>query len=183
MLQPRGITVAQPDDLGISLHVEETGNTFAENARLKAEAFSQTSGLIALADDSGLVVDALGGEPGVHSARYGGLAATDLDRVHLVLERMRNVPDAERTARFVAVVAVAAPGREAATFEGQVEGCIAREPRGTAGFGYDPIFYYPPWGCTFAEVTRDRKAEVSHRGKAMSAAVAYLLSEQEGLYT
>jgi XTP/dITP diphosphohydrolase len=168
--------VLTPDDLGLALDVAETGSTFAANARLKAEAFSAASGLPALADDSGLVVDALGGEPGIHSARYGGPGLTDADRTALVLARMRTVPDGARAAAFVAVVAVAVPGLDTTVFEGRVEGRITRELAGTHGFGYDPIFFYEPAGMTFAQLTREEKARVSHRGRALRPAAEHHMS-------
>jgi XTP/dITP diphosphohydrolase len=171
MLEP--FKVLAPVDVGVELDVAETGSTFAENARLKAEAFCRATGLLTLADDSGLVVDALGGEPGVYSARYGG-TRSDRDRLALVLERLGAVPDDRRTARFVAAIALARPGHETELFEASVEGTITREPRGQHGFGYDPIFVYPPAGRTFAEMEQGEKARVSHRGKALRQAVNFL---------
>ena len=125
-------------------------------------------------DDSGLEVDALAGEPGVYSARYAGPSATDADNNRLVLERMRGLQD--RTSRFVCVVALAQAGRLVRTFRGEVEGQLAEEPRGGNGFGYDPLFYYPPFGCTFGEAPLDEKMKVSHRSKALDALRKYLLS-------
>jgi XTP/dITP diphosphohydrolase len=161
-------------DLGIDLEVEETGITFAENAVLKAEAFLEAGGILSVADDSGLVVDALQGAPGIYSARYGGPDRTDDDRNRLVLEEMQAVPRELRTARFVCAIAVALPGRETAVFEGSVEGFITREAIGDQGFGYDPIFYYPAFGHTFGEVDADLKATVSHRGNALQHAAPFL---------
>jgi XTP/dITP diphosphohydrolase len=168
MLSPLGYTVASPRELGVALHVEERGRTFAENAVLKAEAFRDAAGWTALADDSGLVVDALDGAPGVYSARYGGPHLTDAERCARLLRAMDGVPEERRTARFVAVLALASPGRPTVTFEGAVEGFIARQPRGHGGFGYDPIFVHPPTGATFAELSAEQKAAVSHRGRALS---------------
>lgn len=176
MLVPAGYTVCCPDDLGLRVEVEETGSTFAENAILKAEAFRDASGLAALADDSGLVVEALGGEPGVRSARYGGPGLTDAGRTALLLARMASVPDGRRSARFVAALALAVPGRTAEVFEGQVEGIITREPRGRGGFGYDPVFLYPPAGTTFAELASADKDAVGHRGRALRALLRHLTS-------
>ena len=139
-------------DLGLELEVEETGTTFVENAVLKAEACLGATGLLSVSDDSGLVVDALGGAPGIYSARYGGAGRTDADRNELVLDELRSVPDELRSARFVCVIAVARPEHETAVFEGTVEGFITRRVVGNEGFGYDPIFYYPPFERTFGEV-------------------------------
>jgi XTP/dITP diphosphohydrolase len=175
-LEPHGFRVLSPSDLGISLSVAETGSTFAENALLKAKAFHDSSKLITLADDSGLIVDALNGEPGAYSARYGGERASDSDRTQLVLRRLRAVPEPLRTARFVATIAVVCPGGHTQVFEKTAEGMIATEPRGHGGFGYDPIFLYAAAGRTFAEMSSGEKAEVSHRGKALAALVVYLLS-------
>lgn len=167
ILLPLGLEPVRPAELGIELEVDETGSTFAENAALKAEAFSRVARLPALADDSGLVVDALGGEPGVLSARYGGPGLSDADRVQLLLRRMQDVPDNQRTARFVAAIALARPGDQTFAVQELVDGQITRAPRGHRGFGYDPVFLYPPFGRTFAEVEPEEKDRVSHRGKAM----------------
>lgn len=149
----------------------EDGATFEENARKKAEHYSLHSpGEVVLADDSGIEIDALGGAPGVRSARYA--AATEHgnsdDRANnsLVLEQMKDVPDEKRTGRFVCVIAIARDGKSIATFRGQAEGRILRELRGSGGFGYDPMFYFPALDKTFAELSPEEKAEVSHRGKA-----------------
>lgn len=177
ILSGEQIDVQIPTALGIDLDVPETGESFRENAILKAEAFSSASGLVALADDSGLVVDALGGEPGVYSARLGGPDATDEDRNRIVLERLRGTPWERRTARFAAVIAIAGADttpESAVTFTADVEGYIDLEPQGNNGFGYDPIFFYPPFGMTFGQVDAARKAEVSHRGKALRQAAAWL---------
>lgn len=160
--------VVIPSDLGLALHVDETGQTFRDNAILKAEAGAASASMLTIADDSGLQIDALGGEPGVYSARYGGPGKSDADRVMLVLERMQDVPTAERTARFVAAIAVAAPGRVVRTVEARVEGRISEAPRGAGTFGYDPIFVYPPLARTFAEMPPEEKAQVSHRGLALA---------------
>lgn len=179
ILDPLGIRTVTPRDLGISVEVEETGTTFRENALIKATAFSEQSGLPALADDSGLVVDALGGEPGVYSARYGGPGLTDADRTNLVLERMQGVPDQDRSCRFVAAVALVAPGTDSMVFEGDVEGVVGRQPQGPNGFGYDPIFIYPPFGLTFGQAEAAAKDRVSHRARAL-AALAHALSGPDG---
>jgi XTP/dITP diphosphohydrolase len=174
LLTPYGFSVLTPHEVGLVLDVDETGSTFADNAMLKADAFAAASGLPSLADDSGLVVDALGGEPGIRSARYGGPGLNDMHRTALVLERMEDVPDGARAAAFVAAVAVAVPGRAAQVFEGRVDGLLTRAPVGTGGFGYDPIFFYPPEGVTFAEMSRTEKARFSHRGRALRRAAEYL---------
>lgn len=155
---------------------EETGATYADNARLKARVAARAAGALALADDSGLEVDALGGAPGPRSARFGGPGLDDAARCRRLLELLRDVPDARRSARFRCVVAVADPASgDARTVEGVAEGRILRTERGTGGFGYDPIFYYPPLGRTFAELTEAEKGEVSHRGRALAAARRLLL--------
>jgi XTP/dITP diphosphohydrolase len=147
--------------------VEETGATFEENARIKAEAHSRGTGLAVLADDSGLEVDALQGEPGVRSARYGGANLDDAGRCALVLEQLRDVPSAMRRARFRCVLAIARAGKTIALFEGAVEGRILDRPRGENGFGYDPIFFHERARRTFAELTRAEKEALSHRGEAI----------------
>lgn len=174
LLIGRGMDAVSPIEAGIVLDIEESGTTFAQNAALKAEGFARVHHGIVLADDSGLVVDALGGGPGVHSARYGGLGATDADRNLLLLHQMEGVTGAARSARFIATVAVVVPGYKTAIFEGAVDGIIASEARGSEGFGYDPIFYFPAFGRTFGEAGPSLKARVSHRAKALRAAVDYL---------
>lgn len=152
---------------------EETGATFEENAVLKACYYSARADGPLFVDDSGLAVDALGGEPGVFSARYAGEGADDEANNRLLLERMRGVQD--RTARFVCVVALAEKGQLIKTFRGTVEGQLITEPRGDNGFGYDPLFYHPPFRCTLAQVDSDRKLSVSHRGKAIQSMLRYLV--------
>jgi XTP/dITP diphosphohydrolase len=144
---------------------EETGVTFEENAVQKALYYSKHCDGFVFVDDSGLEVDALSGAPGIYSARYAGLEATDETNNRLLLDRMRGVPN--RSARFVCVVALAESGRLVRTFRGEVEGQLTEEPRGTNGFGYDPLFYYLPFGCTFGEAPLARKMEVSHRSRAL----------------
>jgi XTP/dITP diphosphohydrolase len=153
---------------------EETGATFEENAVQKALYYSKHCEGLLFVDDSGLEVDALGGEPGVYSARYAGLNATDEANNRLLLDRMQGV--LERSARFVCVVALAKSGELVRTFRGEVEGLLAKEPRGLNGFGYDSLFYYPPFGCTFGEAPLERKMEVSHRGRALHSMRDYLLT-------
>ena len=153
---------------------EETGKTFEENARLKAEYYSRFAPGLLLADDSGLEVDALGGEPGVYSARYAGEDATDDANNKLLLARLGLNP--RRTGRFVCVIAVAEAGKSVQTFRGAVEGEILHETRGPGGFGYDPLFHYPPFGCTFGEVDDEKKFAVSHRGNALRSMLAWLIN-------
>ena len=174
-----GFEVVLQSDLGVHIDVEETGETFEENSLLKAKAVMEQTGLAAIADDSGLVVDALGGAPGVYSARYCGLA-TDEERLYRVLENMENVPDAQRTARFVSVITMLIPGKEPLVARGECEGLITRAPAGTGGFGYDPIFYTPSEKMTFSQITSQRKNEISHRARALFR-LADLL-KQEGYH-
>ncbi|HEY8490921.1 MAG TPA: XTP/dITP diphosphatase [Dehalococcoidia bacterium] len=162
--------LATPADLGLRLEVEEDGQTYHENALKKATAYAAAAGLPALADDSGLEVDVLDGRPGVHSARYVGQAASDGDRIGALLAELRGVPPERRTARFRAVIAVAAPDGRRWTAEGTVEGVIAQEPRGRSGFGYDPIFLLPELGRTMAELPAEEKNRVSHRARAAAGA-------------
>ena len=145
----------------------EDGETFRENALKKARIIAHSSGIVTLADDSGLCIDALDGRPGVLSARYGGEGATDAEKCARILNEMEHVPEPLRTARFVCIIALVTPQGEEDVFEGMCEGKIIRELRGTAGFGYDPIFYYPDSGCTFAEMDSEAKNRVSHRGRAL----------------
>lgn len=151
---------------------EETGNTFKENAILKAEYYGKFVDGLLFADDSGLEVDALGGAPGIYSARYAGPAATDTENNQLLLKNLEGVED--RTARFVCAIALVDRGRGLGVFQSEVDGSILHEARGDRGFGYDPLFYYPPFGCTFGEVSMDRKFAVSHRGTALSLMVKFL---------
>ena len=149
---------------------EETGATYADNALAKARTAAELTGALALGDDSGLEVDALDGAPGLYTARFGGPGLDDQGRRELLLERLRGVPPARRTARFRCVIALASPARAEKVVEGVAEGVIAEAPRGSGGFGYDPVFFYPPLGRTFAELSDEEKARVSHRGLALAAA-------------
>ena len=169
--------VAVLPGLGFIPPCKETGATFEENAVQKALYYSKHCDGPLFVDDSGLAVDALGGEPGVYSARYAGPDATDEANNRLLLDRMHGVR--ERSARFVCVVALAESGRLVRTFRGEVEGQLTEEPRGSNGFGYDPMFFYPPFGCTFGEATLDRKMEVSHRSKALHSMRECLLTSEK----
>lgn len=174
-----------PRDVGVEWTVEETGRTFEENARLKAVDAARRTGLLALADDSGLEVDYLDGRPGVFSARYAGgdrtdPALSDEDRCRIVLDEMKGVPDTQRSARFRAVIAIATPEGVVQTVEGVFEGRIAHEPRGEHGFGYDPIFFVPERGMTSAELPSQEKNAVSHRGAAARKARQILEAMSHG---
>lgn len=174
MVRELRVTFLSLDDVPNAPEVEEDGKTFAANALKKARIVSATFGIPALADDSGLCVDALGGRPGVLSARYAGEHASDEEKCRRLLDEMRDVPDDRRSARFVCVLALAAPDREEKLFRGVCEGIITREMSGSHGFGYDPIFFYREAGCTFAQMSREAKNRASHRGKALLAFFAYL---------
>lgn len=160
-------TLVTPAEVGITTEVKETGKSLEENARLKATELAVQSNLLSLADDSGLEVDALGGEPGPLSARYAGEGATDIERVEYLLSRLEGVPWDERTARFRCVIAIAAPGGGGiGTYTGKRQGLITHEPRGEHGFGYDPIFYLPELDKTMAELPLEMKNQISHRSEA-----------------
>jgi len=164
------VTLARWPDLAPP---EETGRTFAENARLKARYYAQATGLLAVAEDSGLEIDALGGAPGVESARFGGTHTPYAQKFALIYERLRASPAAASGARFICALALAEGGAVLFETQGAVEGRIAPEPKGEGGFGYDPIFFYPPFACTLAEAG-DRKSAVSHRGAAFRRLRDYL---------
>ena len=160
-----GVEVVSPKELGITVDVEETGTTFAENAMLKAKTICAAAGLPAIADDYGLCVDALNGGPGVYSARYGGEGLDDKGRYTLLLNSMRG--QATRAAHFTCAIACAFPNGDTLTAEGQVQGTIAFAPMGEGGFGYDPVFFYPPLAKTFGQLTAEEKSTISHRGQAL----------------
>jgi XTP/dITP diphosphohydrolase len=165
-----------PKDAGVTITVEETGDTLEANALLKAVDLCRKSGLITLADDSGIFVDALNGEPGVRSARYAGKNASDRDRVNYLLSKLTDVPRDKRTARFRCVIAIAVPPDCRVYYaNGECDGIITFEPKGNEGFGYDPIFYFIEFGKTMAELPMDLKNRVSHRGKAAAKAREILL--------
>ncbi len=163
-----GIELVLQSELGVDLDVEETGTTFEENSFLKAEAVMKATGLPALADDSGIAVDALCGEPGIYSARYGfDDSLDDWGRLLLLLKNTEHVPDGQRQAQFVCVITMVTPDGKVIQARGEIHGELLREPRGENGFGYDPIFYYPPYGKTTAEMSPEEKNQVSHRANAL----------------
>ena len=167
-------------ELGVDIDVDETGTSFEENSLLKAEAVVKATGLPALADDSGLCVDALGGAPGIYSARYGAPACvTDRDRLNHLLENLRTIRSEERTARFVCVMTLLYPDGKKLVAAGSCEGYIASEPHGAAGFGYDPVFYIPREGRTFAEMGEEKKKQISHRANALKRLCALLDMEKK----
>lgn len=168
ILEKLGVRALSLAEAGIESDAEETGTTFEENSRIKALAAMRVAKLPAIADDSGLEVDALGGDPGVYSARYGGdKCRDDVERYEYLLENMKNVPDGERQARFVSVITCVFPDGREISARGEIEGEILREPHGEGGFGYDPIFFVPDEGMTTAEMTQERKNEISHRAKSL----------------
>lgn len=171
--------VVGPRELGLLEAPDETGTTFRENAAIKALAYARLSGRLTVADDSGLCVDALGGAPGLYSSRFGGDGASDRDRNLLLLEKLLGQPPERRGARFTSAVAVARGGELLFQAQESVEGSIADDMRGENGFGYDPLFFYPPFGRTFGEVLREEKDRVSHRGKAFARLREFLAGWRE----
>ena len=167
ILSHLGIEVCSEAEAGVDVEVEETGTTFEENSLLKAKAVMEASGLPAVADDSGLCVDALGGAPGVYSARYGGEGLDDVQRYQLLLENMKG--QMPRTARFVSVITCCFPNGDVLSARGECEGSVAFAPMGEGGFGYDPIFFVPGLKKTFSQLTPEEKNAISHRGKALEA--------------
>lgn len=167
-----GLILRTLDDLRITHDIEETGTTFAENARLKAEGYMAMTGLPTLADDSGLEVAALNGAPGVYSARYGGVKGEA--QLRYLLDQMKDVPWHARLARFVCVIALARPGHPTEFVEGSLPGVIEHEPRGSGGFGYDPLFYLLDENATLAEIPAEHKNQISHRAQAARAARAIM---------
>lgn len=172
ILSRLGVEVVMPTDLGISVDVEETETTFAENAMLKAKAICAAANLPAIADDSGLCVDALNGGPGVYSARYGGEGLDDKGRYTLLLNSLRG--QGTRAAHFESAIACAFPGGDTLTAAGRCDGIIAFAPMGEGGFGYDPVFFVPALAKTFAQMTAEEKNKISHRGKALTEFVERL---------
>ncbi len=167
ILSGLGVEVMSPSEAGVEVDVEETGTTFAENAMLKAKAICAAAGLPAIADDSGLCVDALNGGPGVYSARYGGEGLDDRGRCMLLLRSMRG--QGSRIAHFTCAVACAFPNGDTLTAEGRCDGAIAFAPLGEGGFGYDPVFLIPEKGKTFGQIGPEEKSKISHRGRALAA--------------
>lgn len=167
ILSAQGVEVVSEAEVGVDVDVEETGTTFAENAYLKAHAVMEATGLPAVADDSGLCVDALNGAPGVYSARYGGPELDDVGRYRLLLESMRGQLD--RRCKFVSAICCCFPDGSKVEAEGECAGTLAYAPRGEDGFGYDPIFFLPEQKKTFAQLTAEEKNAISHRGKALAA--------------
>jgi XTP/dITP diphosphohydrolase len=168
--------IVSPAGIGLTTEVDETGKTFEENARLKATTFAAESRLLSLADDSGLEVDALGGEPGPLSHRYAGEGASDADRIDYLLAKLKDVPRDKRTARFRCVIAIASPDGSTELLSGECPGVITTEPRGNNGFGYDPVFYVTELGKTMAELTPDEKNRISHRARAAEKARKFLIN-------
>ena len=163
-----GFQLVLQSELGVDIDVEETGTTFEENSLLKARAVMEATGLPALADDSGIAVDALNGEPGIYSARYGfDESLDDWGRLELLLKNTEHVPDGQRQAQFVCVISFITPEGEIIQARGEIHGELTRTPAGENGFGYDPIFYYPPLGKTTAELSPEEKNQVSHRANAL----------------
>ena len=163
-----GFDLVLQSEIGVDIDVEETGTTFEENSLLKARAVMEATGLPALADDSGIAVDALNGEPGVYSARYGfDESLDDWGRLELLLKNTEHVPDGQRQAQFVCVITMVTPDGKIIQARGEIHGELLREPRGENGFGYDPIFYYPPMGLSTAQMSPEDKNQVSHRANAL----------------
>ena len=164
-----GFQLIMQSELGVDIDVEETGSTFEENSFLKADAVMKATGLPAIADDSGICVDALGGEPGIYSARYGfDDSLDDWGRLQLLLKNTEHVPDGQRNAKFVAVITMVTPDGQTIQARGEIHGQLLRQPVGQNGFGYDPIFYYPPMGKSTAEMAPEEKNQVSHRANALN---------------
>lgn len=174
-LDARFLTLA---DLPDTTEPDEVGATYAENAAIKAEAAAAATGWLCIADDAGLEIEALDGAPGLHSKRFGGVELPFSDKIQRVLELIQDVPDERRLARFRCAVAVAAPDVPTEVFEATCEGRIANAPRGTGGFGYDSIFFYPPMNRTFAELTADEKNQVSHRARVLRKVANHLLQSR-----
>lgn len=168
ILEPLGWEIFTMKELGVHVEPEENGLTFEENSKIKAVAVMEATGLPAIADDSGIEVDALDGAPGVYSARYGGEACPDdKARNQFLLKNMEAVPDEKRTGRFVSVITMASPDGRVVSARGELEGQILRQEKGDGGFGYDPLFYIPTEDCTMAELSSERKNEISHRAAAL----------------
>jgi XTP/dITP diphosphohydrolase len=178
LLSGLNLELVSLNDIGITTEVEETGTTFAANAELKARAYAQMSGLLTLADDSGIEVEAMGGRPGVYSARY---ADGNDARIQKMLAEIKDVPDEKRSARFQCAITLAWPDGRYETVSGTCEGFVAHEPHGSGGFGFDPIFYFSEYGQTMAELPIEVKNQISHRGKAAQQAKAILVNSLANL--
>lgn len=169
ILEDLGIEILSLKEAGIDLDIQEDGETFEENAVIKAKAVMNETGTLVLADDSGLEIDYLNGEPGVYSARYLGEDTSYRIKNQNLIDRLEGVPEEKRTARFVCIIAAVFPDGKILTTKGTIEGIIGYEERGEGGFGYDPIFWLPEYGCSTAELSMEKKNELSHRGKALRA--------------
>lgn len=178
MLEPRGIVVKSLLDLQEQFDIEENGSTFEENALIKARSIAKHLDIPVISDDSGLVIDALGGAPGIHSARYLGKDTDYKTKNTIILSRLADVKGEDRSARFVCAMGLVYPDGKEMTFTGTIEGYIHDQIEGPNGFGYDPIFYYPPFGTTTANVSDEMKNSVSHRGNALKKLMEYLDHEQ-----
>lgn len=179
-----GVEIVSMKEAGIKADIVEDGTTFAENAAIKATAIRRLVGeedVIVLADDSGLEVDALNGEPGIYSARYAGEDTPYSIKNKMIIDRLSGVPDEKRTARFVCAIAAAMPDGQVKIAAGTIEGRIGYEEQGENGFGYDPIFYVPEYGCTTAQLSPEKKNELSHRGKALRKMAELLQEEPDGI--
>ena len=179
MLEGKDISVLSMKDINLDMEIEETGKSFAENAKIKAEAVSKATGKLAIADDSGLVVDAMDGAPGIYSSRFMGEDTDYKIKCRAIMDNLKDTKEEERSARFVCAMAIAEPSKETKIFEGIFEGRIAHEYKGENGFGYDPIFFVPELGKTSAEISPDEKNEISHRGKALRKVVKELEARNE----
>lgn len=178
ILSTLGMEVVSQKEAGVFVEPEENGATFEENSYIKAKAVMDACGLPTVADDSGLMVDALGGEPGVYSARYGGEACkSDRDRLEYLLQKMETVPDEQRGAHFVSVITMLTPEGKKVVARGECPGRILREAHGENGFGYDPVFYVPEEGCTFAQLAPEQKNRISHRARALEVFVRKIREE------
>lgn len=180
ILTSLGMEVVAQRDMGITVEPNENGTTFEENSYIKAKTIMDCCGLPTIADDSGLMVDALDGAPGVYSARFGGeRCKTDRDRLEYLLKLMQEVPDERRTARFVSVITLLTPEGKKIVARGECPGTILHEPKGENGFGYDPVFYVAEAGCTFAQLPAEKKNRISHRARALAAFAQQVRKEQE----
>lgn len=180
ILQYLGMEVISQREAGVFIEPVEDGLTFEENSFIKAKSVMDACGLPTIADDSGLMVDALKGEPGIHSARYGGDACrSDRDRLEYLLQKMEHVTEEDRSAKFVSVITMLTPEGNKVVARGECPGMILKKPEGDNGFGYDPVFYVPEMGCTFAQLTADQKNKISHRARALQAFTKIVREERE----